>query len=205
MFHVLLCIRRVGPTPELVRHREAKWINIIVQWESILLKKTNKVCAIIDTCMLYRSYCKWIRCRKKNRMHKGCILFSRFRVEALQMSLITPVRFLLRETPVSIHTVLAVRSLCNHGNHGCVFRSKCSVRKASQPHSERSAGLCCAEQLTGWSNGSSCTRQENYHPQHGGMMTEQICASHYKGGSADISVLHYRKWRMWDLVIKVLK
>lgn len=55
VFHALFCIRRVGPTPELVRHREAKWINIIVQWESILLKKTNKVCAIIGTCILDRS------------------------------------------------------------------------------------------------------------------------------------------------------
>uniref|UniRef100_H3D6H7 TBC1 domain family member 10C n=2 Tax=Tetraodon nigroviridis TaxID=99883 RepID=H3D6H7_TETNG len=33
----------VGPSPELVRQREAKWINIIVQWEQILPKRTNKV------------------------------------------------------------------------------------------------------------------------------------------------------------------
>ncbi|XP_053179612.1 trichohyalin [Scomber japonicus] len=33
----------VGPPPELVRQREAKWINIIGQWERILLKKTSKV------------------------------------------------------------------------------------------------------------------------------------------------------------------
>ncbi|KAG8004011.1 Carabin [Nibea albiflora] len=32
-----------GPPPELVRQREAKWINIIVQWDRILLKKTSKV------------------------------------------------------------------------------------------------------------------------------------------------------------------
>ncbi|KAM9356692.1 uncharacterized protein tbc1d10c [Symphorus nematophorus] len=33
----------VGPPPELVRQREAKWINIIAQWDRILQKKTSKV------------------------------------------------------------------------------------------------------------------------------------------------------------------
>ncbi|XP_069550654.1 EVI5-like protein [Brachyistius frenatus] len=33
----------VGPSPELVRQREAKWINIIGQWDRILLKKSSKV------------------------------------------------------------------------------------------------------------------------------------------------------------------
>ncbi|XP_029020900.1 rab GTPase-activating protein eat-17 [Betta splendens] len=33
----------LGPPPELVRHRETKWINIIQQWDRVLLKKTNKV------------------------------------------------------------------------------------------------------------------------------------------------------------------
>uniref|UniRef100_A0A3Q2QRA4 TBC1 domain family, member 10C n=1 Tax=Fundulus heteroclitus TaxID=8078 RepID=A0A3Q2QRA4_FUNHE len=33
----------VGPSPELVRQREAKWINIIGQWHRILLKKSSKV------------------------------------------------------------------------------------------------------------------------------------------------------------------
>ncbi|KAK9518120.1 hypothetical protein VZT92_023440 [Zoarces viviparus] len=32
-----------GPAPELVRQRETKWINIISQWDRILLKKTSKV------------------------------------------------------------------------------------------------------------------------------------------------------------------
>ncbi|KAM9377557.1 uncharacterized protein tbc1d10c [Pholidichthys leucotaenia] len=32
-----------GPSPELVRQREAKWINIIGQWDRILLKKSSKV------------------------------------------------------------------------------------------------------------------------------------------------------------------
>uniref|UniRef100_UPI0037E758F1 ecotropic viral integration site 5 ortholog n=1 Tax=Semicossyphus pulcher TaxID=241346 RepID=UPI0037E758F1 len=33
----------VGPAPELVRQREAKWISIMSQWDRILLKKTSKV------------------------------------------------------------------------------------------------------------------------------------------------------------------
>ncbi|XP_029964771.1 titin homolog [Salarias fasciatus] len=33
----------VGPSPELVRQREAKWINIIGQWDRILMKKSSKV------------------------------------------------------------------------------------------------------------------------------------------------------------------
>lgn len=35
----------MGPAPELVRQREAKWIDILAQWDRILLKKTSKVCA----------------------------------------------------------------------------------------------------------------------------------------------------------------
>lgn len=41
----LSCLRNVGPAPELVRQREAKWIDIMGQWNHILLKKTSKVCA----------------------------------------------------------------------------------------------------------------------------------------------------------------
>ncbi|XP_075336618.1 uncharacterized protein tbc1d10c [Odontesthes bonariensis] len=33
----------VGPSPELVRQREAKWINIMGQWDRILVKKSSKV------------------------------------------------------------------------------------------------------------------------------------------------------------------
>ncbi|XP_015231630.1 PREDICTED: carabin [Cyprinodon variegatus] len=33
----------MGPSPELVRQREAKWINIMSQWDRILIKKSNKV------------------------------------------------------------------------------------------------------------------------------------------------------------------
>ncbi|XP_021416922.2 trichohyalin isoform X1 [Oncorhynchus mykiss] len=32
-----------GPSPELVRQREAKWINIISQWDRVLLKNSRKV------------------------------------------------------------------------------------------------------------------------------------------------------------------
>ncbi|KAM9850153.1 uncharacterized protein tbc1d10c isoform 1-T2 [Aulostomus maculatus] len=35
--------RTVGPHPQLVRQREAKWISIIDKWEHILLKRTSKV------------------------------------------------------------------------------------------------------------------------------------------------------------------
>uniref|UniRef100_A0A667XVD2 Rab-GAP TBC domain-containing protein n=1 Tax=Myripristis murdjan TaxID=586833 RepID=A0A667XVD2_9TELE len=38
------CVRSVGPPPELVRQREAKWINIISQWDRILMKKSSKDC-----------------------------------------------------------------------------------------------------------------------------------------------------------------
>lgn len=40
---LLFYISSVGPSPELVRQREAKWINIMVQWDRILLKRSNKV------------------------------------------------------------------------------------------------------------------------------------------------------------------
>ncbi|KAK5614578.1 hypothetical protein CRENBAI_016002 [Crenichthys baileyi] len=33
----------VGPSPEVVRQREAKWINIMGQWDLILSKKSSKV------------------------------------------------------------------------------------------------------------------------------------------------------------------
>lgn len=50
--YLLVCVPfsvgSVGPPPELVRQREAKWINIIAQWDRILLKKTSKVCPILD-------------------------------------------------------------------------------------------------------------------------------------------------------------
>lgn len=42
--NLLIFFRSVGPAPELVRQREAKWISIISQWDHILLKKASKVC-----------------------------------------------------------------------------------------------------------------------------------------------------------------
>lgn len=52
---VLFCVRSVGPPPELVRQREAKWINIMVQWDRILLKKTSKVRIIRGTIPNWRT------------------------------------------------------------------------------------------------------------------------------------------------------
>lgn len=49
VYYVLICIRCVGPPPELVRQREAKWINIIGQWDRILSKNNSKVRPILDT------------------------------------------------------------------------------------------------------------------------------------------------------------
>lgn len=49
---MLLCVRNLGPPPELVRQRETKWINIIQQWDRILLKKTGKVCLSLNTLKL---------------------------------------------------------------------------------------------------------------------------------------------------------
>ncbi|XP_028315178.1 ecotropic viral integration site 5 ortholog isoform X2 [Gouania willdenowi] len=36
-------VRSDGPSPELVRHREAKWINIISHWDHMLMKRSSKV------------------------------------------------------------------------------------------------------------------------------------------------------------------
>ncbi|KAL0974205.1 hypothetical protein UPYG_G00217070 [Umbra pygmaea] len=36
-------VRTEGPSPELVRQREMKWINIISQWDQVVLKKSSKV------------------------------------------------------------------------------------------------------------------------------------------------------------------
>lgn len=33
-----------GPCPELVRHRESKWLSLMTQWEQVMEKKSNKVC-----------------------------------------------------------------------------------------------------------------------------------------------------------------
>ncbi|XP_052430337.1 histone acetyltransferase KAT6B-like [Carassius gibelio] len=34
---------RDGPCPELVRHRESKWLSLLTQWEQVMEKKSNKV------------------------------------------------------------------------------------------------------------------------------------------------------------------
>ncbi|CAM4612143.1 unnamed protein product [Leuciscus chuanchicus] len=35
--------RSDGPCPELVRHRESKWLSLMTQWEQVMEKKSNKV------------------------------------------------------------------------------------------------------------------------------------------------------------------
>lgn len=46
--------------------------------------------------------------------------------------------------------------------YGNSFRWRCSVRKASQPHLEQSAGLCSVELLRGWKHTNNFTRQETH-------------------------------------------
>ncbi|XP_057707248.1 uncharacterized protein tbc1d10c [Corythoichthys intestinalis] len=68
----------VGPHPQLVRQREAKWINIMDQWQSILLKKTNMVkvqCQKgIPTSL--RAKCWPLLCGATNRMKHNKQLFQ---------------------------------------------------------------------------------------------------------------------------------
>ncbi|XP_061642686.1 TBC1 domain family member 10B isoform X1 [Phyllopteryx taeniolatus] len=70
--------RIVGPHPQLVRQREAKWINIMDQWQSILLKKTNMVkvqCQKgIPTSL--RAKCWPLLCGATNRMNHNKQLFQ---------------------------------------------------------------------------------------------------------------------------------
>lgn len=120
--------RNVGPAPELVRQREAKWIDIMGQWNHILLKKTSKVCA-------WRAEYKTSQCTKNS--HIWCYKGNGF-----------------IKKPHACHMLWAeLVSQC-----GLPFRSRCSVKKASQLHSEQSAGLCCVERPTGWKKMKTCTR-----------------------------------------------
>ncbi|XP_077387921.1 uncharacterized protein tbc1d10c isoform X2 [Festucalex cinctus] len=70
--------RIVGPHPQLVRQREAKWINIMDQWQSILLKKTNTVkvqCQKgIPTSL--RAKCWPLLCGATSRMNHNKQLFQ---------------------------------------------------------------------------------------------------------------------------------
>ncbi|XP_061106851.1 uncharacterized protein tbc1d10c [Conger conger] len=67
-----------GPPPEVVRQREAKWLNIISQWDRILLKKTNKVkeqCRKGIPASL-RARCWPLLCRATERMSKNSRLYQ---------------------------------------------------------------------------------------------------------------------------------
>ncbi|KAJ8371880.1 hypothetical protein AAFF_G00299180 [Aldrovandia affinis] len=67
-----------GPPPEVVRQRETKWLNIISQWDRILLKKTNKV---KDQCRKgipasLRARCWPLLCRAVERMNQNRKLYQ---------------------------------------------------------------------------------------------------------------------------------
>ncbi|KAM9834719.1 uncharacterized protein tbc1d10c isoform 1-T1 [Syngnathus typhle] len=71
-------IKIVGPHPQLVRQREAKWINIIDQWRSILMKKTNmiKVQCQKGIPTSLRAKCWPLLCGATNRMNQNKQLFQ---------------------------------------------------------------------------------------------------------------------------------
>ncbi|XP_051925192.1 uncharacterized protein tbc1d10c isoform X2 [Hippocampus zosterae] len=70
--------RMVGPHPQLVRQREAKWINIMDQWQTILLKKTNvvKVQCQKGIPSSLRARCWPLLCGATNRMNHNKQLFQ---------------------------------------------------------------------------------------------------------------------------------
>nr|XP_015801469.2 ecotropic viral integration site 5 ortholog [Nothobranchius furzeri] len=68
----------VGPSPELVRQREAKWINIIGQWNRILLRKSSTVklqCQKGIPASL-RAKCWPLLCGATGRMRQNTILYE---------------------------------------------------------------------------------------------------------------------------------
>ncbi len=49
---IVCVVDRDGPCPELVRHRESKWLSLMTQWEQVMEKKSNKVClAVVYLCV----------------------------------------------------------------------------------------------------------------------------------------------------------
>ncbi|XP_019739815.1 ecotropic viral integration site 5 protein homolog isoform X2 [Hippocampus comes] len=70
--------RMVGPHPQLVRQREAKWINIMDQWQTIFLKKTNmvKVQCQKGIPSSLRARCWPLLCGATNRMNHNKQLFQ---------------------------------------------------------------------------------------------------------------------------------
>uniref|UniRef100_A0A4W5MG35 TBC1 domain family, member 10C n=1 Tax=Hucho hucho TaxID=62062 RepID=A0A4W5MG35_9TELE len=67
-----------GPPPELVRQRETKWINIISQWDRVLLKKSSKV---KEQCQKgipasLRAKCWPLLCGATDRMNRNKDLYQ---------------------------------------------------------------------------------------------------------------------------------
>lgn len=60
---IVCVVDRDGPCPELVRHRESKWLNLMTQWEQVMEKKSNKVC-LSCCCILV---CKIVYIKKGQR------------------------------------------------------------------------------------------------------------------------------------------
>ncbi|KAL4641713.1 hypothetical protein GN956_G10407 [Arapaima gigas] len=68
-----------GPPPEVVRQRETKWLNIMSQWDRMLIKKTNKV---KDQCRKgipasLRARCWPLLCRATERKSRNADLYER--------------------------------------------------------------------------------------------------------------------------------
>ncbi|KTG05177.1 hypothetical protein cypCar_00015366, partial [Cyprinus carpio] len=68
-----------GPCPELVRHRESKWLNLMTQWEQVMEKKSNKVKGHCQKGIPASVRAKgWpLLCGAKDRKVKGQDLYKR--------------------------------------------------------------------------------------------------------------------------------
>ncbi|XP_052006341.1 ecotropic viral integration site 5 ortholog [Xyrauchen texanus] len=73
-----------GPCPELVRHRETKWLGLIKQWEQVMEKKSNKVKSQCQKGIpaSVRAKCWPLLCGAMERREKNAKLYERL-VEAL--------------------------------------------------------------------------------------------------------------------------
>ncbi|XP_059378062.1 uncharacterized protein LOC132113981 [Carassius carassius] len=69
-----------APCPELVRHRESKWLNLITQWEQVMEKKSNKVKGQCQKGIPASVRAKgWpLLCGAKGRKEKSQGLYKRF-------------------------------------------------------------------------------------------------------------------------------
>ncbi|XP_051514159.1 uncharacterized protein LOC127417928 [Myxocyprinus asiaticus] len=72
-----------GPCPELVRHRETKWLSLIKQWEQVMEKKSSKVKSQCQKGIpaSVRAKCWPLLCGAMDRMKKNVKLYERL-VEA---------------------------------------------------------------------------------------------------------------------------